>query len=307
MQAGNKARAAGFVLLISQVAVAQIAADWEAKAGGAMAFEVASVKPSGREASSPGFPLDAGEGFRPTGGFFKADFPLLVYIEFAYKYRPAATQEREMLSHLPEWISHETYHIEARASIPNPTKDQMRLMMQSLLADRFQFKAHFETREMPVFALAFVKDGRPGPKLVPHAAGPPCDSAEASSDSRSAFLNNGASSGQPFPPYCDAVAMIRKPNGILMLGYRNATMDLVAASLSGAVGQGRPVVNETGMSGRFDYTMEWTQSSSGSASDNSVGLTSLEALREQLGLKIEQAKAPVPLLVIDKVARPSDN
>ena len=75
-----------------------------------------------------------------------------------------------MFAHLPKWVITDRYSIDARAA-GNPTKDQMRLMVQSLLADRFQLAAHFATQEVPVFALTVVKDGKLGPKLIAHADG----------------------------------------------------------------------------------------------------------------------------------------
>ncbi len=115
-----------------------------------MSFEVASVKPTTGSPVSPGFPINVGEAYRPTGGYFRADFAAdTVYIEFAYKFQPAATLERDVLSHAPQWITTDTYNIEARAPISNPSKDQMRLMMQSLLADvRFKLEVHFETKDV---------------------------------------------------------------------------------------------------------------------------------------------------------------
>ncbi|HTX39919.1 MAG TPA: TIGR03435 family protein [Bryobacteraceae bacterium] len=282
-----------------------------------MAFEVASVTPSRGEVGPPSFPVNVGEAYRPTGGYFRADFALRTYIEFAYKLPPVATLESEMFRRLPEWVTADSYHIEARAAIRNPTKDQMRLMMQSLLADRFKLEAHFETREMPVFALTLVKPGKLGPKLVLHAGGPPCSPADSANDAYGAYLYGGrAAKGretrETFPPFCDSVAFMRKPGGILLLGYRNATMEMVAGSLSGAVGQGRPVIDQTGLIGRYDFTMEWTLTpngspDTGSAPPDTAGPTSLEALRDQLGLKVESTRGPVRILVIDKVARPSAN
>jgi len=77
---------------------------------------------------------------------------------------------------LPKWLATERFAIEARVDGEgNPTKDQMRLMMQSLLADRFKLAVHFETEEVPVFALTLLKPGKLGPKLRLHADGPPCD------------------------------------------------------------------------------------------------------------------------------------
>ena len=150
--------------------------DWQAAAGGKMTFDVASVKLSKGEFVPPNIPLNFGEAYRATGGYFKADFPLSVYIEFAYKIWPSEDQERDMFAHLPAWVTTDRYSIEARVA-GNPTKDQMRLMVQSLLADRFQLAARFETHEAGVLALTSVQAGKPGPKLIPHADGPPCDRA----------------------------------------------------------------------------------------------------------------------------------
>jgi bla regulator protein BlaR1 len=285
---------------------AQDVADWQTAAGGRMTFEVASVKLAKGAFVSPSFPLDAGEAYRPTGGRFRADFPLWTYIQFAYKISPADEQRRKMLAQLPGWVTADRYSIEARGA-DTSTKDQMRLMMQSLLADRFQLKAHLETKEVPVLALSLIAPGKLGPKLRPHSDGPPCGDLAARPGTPSA---DGT-----FPPVCDSPALIRKSNGMLMLlGYRNATMDLLAGSLSGPMGLGRPVIDKTGLSGRFDFTVEWTPESNGppssdspAAPSNPLGATSIQALRDQLGLKVESAKAPISILVIDKVERPSEN
>src|SRR5579863_2260586 len=178
MQAGIKALtklalAAGFL-------VAQDGADWQTSAGGKMSFDVASVKPSKGAFVPPDFPLDFGDGYRATGGYFKADFPLWTYIQFAYKILPGEEQNRETQAHLPGWARTDRYTIDARAPSANPTKDQMRLMMQSLLAERFHLAAHFETREQPVLALTLAKPGKVGPKLRPHGDGPSCDPAAPS-------------------------------------------------------------------------------------------------------------------------------
>jgi len=86
---------------------------------------------------------------------------------------------------MPEWVTTERYAIEARAD-GTPTKDQMRLMMRSLLAERFGFKAHFEERTLPAFALELVNPGKTGPKLRPHSEGVPCEARDARSFHRCA-------------------------------------------------------------------------------------------------------------------------
>ena len=98
---------------------------------------------------------------------------------------------------------------------------------------------------------------------------------------------------------------------LMLVGYRDATMDVLAASLAGIVGQGRTVIDKTGLAGRFDYTLEWAPDPSPSASPAAppepVGPTSLQALRDELGLKVESTRGPVQTLVIDRVERPSEN
>lgn len=269
-----------------------------------MSFEVASVKPSKGAFVPPNFPLDPGDAYRPSGGLFRADFPLSVYIEFAYKLWPNEEQQRE-LSRLPKWVSTDRYTIEARAAAGNPNKDQMRLMMQSLLADRFQLAARLETREVPVFALTLAKAGMPGPKLIPHADGPPCGRPGPS-----------PGDGLPgFPPDCETLAAINRPGStVVLIGSRDVTMDRLANALSIApLGLGRPVVDKTGLEGTFDFTLEWApESRTATASDAPApsvpaGPTAIEALRDQLGLKLVSTKAPLRILIVDKVERPSEN
>lgn len=281
-----------------------------------MTFEVASVKPSKGQFVPPNIgALNAGEAYRPTGGYFRADFPLWTYIQFAYKIWPAEDQGREVLAHLPKWATTDRYSIDARGAA-NATKDQMRLMVQSLLAERFKLAAHFETREFPAFALTLVKAGTPGPKLRPHAEGPPCNPAALDASTAARVIHGDSAAGpENFPPLCDSLAVIRKSGGALMLaGYRNATMDMLAASLAGFVGQGRPLIDKTGLEGRFDFTMEWAPETTGAppsdtppAASDPLGPTTLQALRDQLGLKLESTRGPVRILVIDRVERPSEN
>src|SRR5260370_1020942 len=127
----------GVLLLVAAGAQTPSVPPWQTAAGGKMAFGVASVRPSPPTFSPPSFPLDPAHAYRPTGGRFKADFPLTVYIQFAYKYRFAPEQMQAMLAHLPKWVASDRFTIEARGPA-NATKDQMRLMMQSLLAERFK-------------------------------------------------------------------------------------------------------------------------------------------------------------------------
>src|SRR5215831_2251744 len=137
-------------------------AGWEIAAGGAQQFDAPSVKmaaPDDRWRSN----VNLGAMDSPTnGGFFSANVPVGWYVQFAYKLSGA--QSLALPSQLPSWATTTRFTIEARAP-SGATKDQMRLMMQSLLADRFKLKVHTESRTVPFFALSLAKKDKLGPNL----------------------------------------------------------------------------------------------------------------------------------------------
>ena len=189
-------------------------------------------------------------------------------------------------------------------------------MVRSLLADRFNLAAHFETHEAPVLALTPVKNGKLGPKLIPHADGRDCGDPAAPIAPAPAAIVGGKDDAGPenYPPMCDSLALMLRRNGTRLAGFRNATMDQIAASLSGVIGLERPLVDGTGLSGRFDFTLAWAPeptapppSGASTTSLDPLGPTPLQALRDQLGLKLESAKGPVKILIVDRVERPSVN
>ena len=273
------------------------APDWQTAAGGKKSFDAASVKLDTGEFRPPSFPLDNGNAFKP-GGHFSADFGVITYVQFAYKIHFTQQQMRAMQASLPKWAFSDRYAIEAKAD-GLPTKDQMRLTMQSLLAERFQLAVHFETQETAVFALTLVKPGKPGPKLRPHSEGPPCEDSPATA----------------FPPEC-GTQMLTMKDGKLRTGSRATTMDQLAEGMEAipAIGRlDRPVVDRTGITGEVDYEIEFVRDvnpiepPSATPPPADPGPTFLEAVREQLGLKLEPAKAPLRVLLIDHVERPSGN
>jgi bla regulator protein BlaR1 len=304
--------AAGWLAVYAPVVAVQgsaeqtpAAPEWQIAAGSKMAFEVASIKRDPGQFRPPNFPLDAGDAYRPVGGRFSADFPLTTYITFAYKLSLTPDQRQSMIAHLPNWVATDRFDIQARVE-GNPTKDQMRLMMQSLLAERFKLAVHFETQVVPVLAMVLVKAGKTGPKLRPHSEGVPCEATPAT---------NGppAHDTDVFPPVCDAYMMTVNPNAMPRAGSRNTTMALLAGALPGMGKLDRPVVDQTGLTGRFDFSIEWAQESNGPSPPTADGPADLQgptflgALREQLGLKLESAKAPLQILAVDHVERPSEN
>ena len=213
-----------------------------------------------------------------------------------------------MLARLPKWVDTDLFEIDAKAA-GNPTKDQMRLMMQSLLAERFHLAVHYETQDMPIYALSLMKPGTWGPKLIRHADGPPCD-VSGPRNPATGLSDPGA---DVFPPECETQATVPGKYGRLVQGSRNETMTRLAASLGRTAG--RPVVDRTGITDRIDYRFEWTPESNippngpipVEVEPDPNPVTFIDAVRDQLGLKLQPTKAPLRILVIDHIERPSEN
>ena len=276
-----------------------------------MEFEVASIRPGDPDKfMPPTINLSVEDTSIPPGGRFFADFPLRIYIEFAYKVLLTGEQEKAIVAHLPNWVATQPFVIEARAE-GNPTKDQMRLMMQSLLADRFKLALHFETRVQPALALVLAKSGVPGPRLRLHAQGLACDAKWVASPDRAAPT---VPPGE-FLPGCGVFAAISGANHTILFGARNVTLHSIAANLGiiPPVAQfGRPVVDQTGLAGMYDFSLNWLpdrskDSPGASEPPDAQGPSFEDALKDQLGLKLKPTHAVVPILVIDHIEQPSPN
>ncbi len=180
--------------------------------------------------------------------------PLAIYISFAYKLH----YFDDFHAQLPKWAN-DNYVIDAKAD-GDPTKDRMRLMMQSLLADRFKLRVHFETKEAPVLALILVKPGTLGPKLIPHSAGPPCPDSFEMINPSTTSLPPLPKAGDVFPPQCGTPGQVRGTSDGTRVGSRNTTMGLLADDIyayGSPLGElDKPVVDQTGLQGRFDYILE---------------------------------------------------
>jgi bla regulator protein blaR1 len=284
---------------------------WRAAAGGPMEFEVASIHPSEPCHIRCTNIIFLKEDSVPPGGNYQADFPLPVLIEFAYNIMLMPEQERVMLAHLPNWVGTQTFKIEAKAPGNDATVGQMRLMMQSLLADRFKLAVHFETKDSPVLELVIARAGSLGPRIRPHDLGLACDAKWiAPADRTAPSVSPGG-----FMPTCGAFAAISGPNHTIIFGARDVTLQLIAANLGTlpAVTEfGRPVVDQTGFAGKFDFSLNWLPDGGAPATGaaeriDAQGPTFEEALRDQLGLKLISTHAPVQTLVIDHVEQPTPN
>jgi len=287
------------------------APDWQSAAGGRMAFDVASVRrnttaPPGARNSN--FPLGPGDVYVPNGGHFRAmNYPLYALIEFAYKVTDS--QEQLLLPQLPKWVTTDRFDIQASVQ-GNPTKDQMRLMMQSLLGDRFKLAVHYETRQLPVYVLLVDTPGKLGPLLQQHVNNSPCPTTP--------WVPSPPPTSPPetfdarFPGSCGGIlGMPPSVPGRMRAAARNVSMELISSSLAGTeTGVDRPVLDQTGLTGMFDFAIEFTpkrdarSASAPNSRADSTELTFLQALKEQLGLKLVPQMGAFDVLVIDYVEQP---
>ena len=233
-------------------------------------FEVATIKPSK--------PDQQGRGFMVRGREFSTvNTSLSSLLTFAYGLHP------KQIVGAPAWVDTDKFDIAAQPNLPGrPNDKQWKAMLQQLLTDRFQLKFHHEQRELSVYALQVAKTG---PKLT---------------------KSQGDPNGLPGMFF----------RGLGNLPATNATMQDFAGLLQSAV-LDRPVVDQTGITGRWDFTLNWTPDESQFVSlgikvpppsdkpDAPPGL--FQAMQEQMGLKLDAVKAPVDVLVIDHVEKPSPN
>lgn len=281
-----------------------------------LAFEVSSVRPHyggvvNHEFDSyprSNISLSWGNETLPHGGMLRAtNNQLISYIAFAWNL--SGGQELYLRQHAPKWVKEERFDISAQPSIPNPTKNQLRLMMQSLLASRFNLAVHVEAVDMPVYALKLVSTNRLGPQLRRHLPDDPvCKSKEE-------MKLDGAAKVEDFqdgyPAACNAIFYMRPSGTAIKPGGRGVSMALLTSVLPimGDTGLDRPIVDKTGITGDVDFAIELPLVP-GSLSDADRADTSIEfvtALRDQLGLKLERDKGLVDVIVIDRIDHPTPN
>ena len=266
-------------------------------------FEVASIQRNTSVGSAKSsVRLGPGAVNAPTGGLLSATgYPLASYVGFAYDLTGGGI--RLLFPQLPAWAISDRYDIHARAA-GNPTKLEMRPMMQALLKERFHLAAHWERREGPVAALLVAKPGRFGRQLLAHPADAAC-------------------AGEPPPPFppaegfpalCGEIGgMPPSTSGRQRFTGRNVTIAQIARFLPGSDRLDIPVVDETGLTGAYDFVLEYTPEYNGPpppgvAQPDANGPTLYEALHNQLGLRLEwRKKGFTSVLVVDHVERPKEN
>jgi bla regulator protein blaR1 len=291
-----------------QLAIGQTrgsAAASPAATGGAgkLAFDAASVRLSTQEFSLKGvdFLSPSSEAAPPQGGLFSWNVQLPWLINFAYNLRSSQTR-REAREALPEWAQESWFTIEARAE-GEPSRDDVRQMVRSLLEDRFQLSAHMEKREAEAYALVVAK---PGLGLKPHPEGAPCKLPASRVDEEK--YPHLYPSYKSTPARCGVFGRELSHGGEHRLEMLNVAMQQVADAL----GQGLPllVVDNTGLTGRYDAVLDFGPDGvpSNAESSDEIGLPPLTvALEKQLGLKLVKQNAPIDILVIDHIERLSEN
>lgn len=243
---------------------------------------------------------------QPGGRFVGTNVPLRFLIIRAFNLSPF---QSGLIVGIPVWVNAERFDIETRATENNPTREQMNLMLQALLADRFKLKVHHDTHYAPVYALVLQKPGKMGPQLRRHSDESPCVSFVPPTAGSMPELPKAVAGG--FPETCGGFSGLEASSpGSLRMGGRDLTMDAIANNLTrNADGVNRPVVDETGLIGTFDFVIEWTPRlpPTPDFQVDTSGPTYVEALREQLGLKLKPKVGAIDVLVIDHIEEPSPN
>jgi uncharacterized protein (TIGR03435 family) len=243
-------------------------------------FEVATIKPTKADVQNSIL-------------MFTADGISVTRFNLGKLIREAFNTEDDHIVGLPEWVKSSRFDIEAKVApedapkLKNMKFPERKAMVVQLLVDRFGLKYHRETRELPVYELVIAKGG------VKMQAAKEQDPA----NTRHLMMFGG-------PGEIDSTAM---------------KVENLAHILSSQLG--RTVLDKTGLTGNYDFTLKWTPDATepgaagpgglpeaaDNSGNNSGGPTLFTALEEQLGLKLESAKGPEEVIVIDHIEQPSAN
>jgi uncharacterized protein (TIGR03435 family) len=240
----------------------------------AKSFEVATIKTN---QTGPDAPWHLGPPGR--GSISIQNLPLRNIIIQSFR------TQRWMVFGGPAWIGEERFDIVGKGTDPSATNPEVWEMMRSLLIERFHLKYHVENREMAVYALTIAKGGH---KLIPGEKG---HCAEV--------LREGK----------DCYELLVPPFGA---GIFNMPIGALVTSMAGRAG--RPVVDRTGLTGKYDVVLSWMPE--GMTPEQLANIpqeirpeevSMFEAVERQAGLKLEPSRAPMPVLVIDSVDHPTEN
>lgn len=242
-------------------------------------FEVATIKPVESDEKKGRYIVMQG-----VNRFVEKDYTLKLLIAAAYDLNPRA------ISGGPSWMESDHYDIEALTpGDSRPDHDQQMAMLRNLLADRFKLTFHREPREFSIYALERAKGGA----KIGEKDGTGLRQSTAQPDD---------------PPKLISTVYPQK----LVLPARNATMAEFVSLLQRAV-LDRPVVDRTGLTGRYDFDLEWAPDETQFQGEVPVAPADAQsppfftAIEQQLGLRLEATRGPIKALVVDTAERPSAN
>ena len=242
-------------------------------------FEVASLK------RNTSLNENGGGGPRPGGRYRLTNMPARSMISVAWNI------PSNRVFGAPGWVVTDRYDLDATMK-PNATVDESRAMVRSLLRERFMLTAHVEQRDLPVY---FLMQARPGAPLGPGLERAAFDCASLAAHQKEA-----------------AAALAARP-GRMLCGFTvdagtldggATTMDTLAQILTSQTS--RPVIDHTGLSGPYNVALKWTPVLGTDAPAGDV-VSIFTAVQEQLGLKLESGTAPLDVVVIDRIERPTEN
>jgi uncharacterized protein (TIGR03435 family) len=269
-------RSIRFSILVLPLLAAALSAQVVKSDGPKPQFEVATVRPNKSGESG------ASIGPRPGGRLNGTNQTARNLIRNAFNLQPF------QLIGGPDWMDSDRFDIVAKAAdadldakgmLAGPQEYMLRL--QSLLEDRFKMVTHWETRELPVYALVVATEGKLGPALKVHAGD--CDRARIG--------------GTPPTSKCGTRTNMTPAGG--QVSGIGISMLTFARNLSGATG--RNVIDKTGLVGGYDFELTFIPDQTA----DTTGPSLFTAIQEQLGLKLESQRAPVEVLVIDRLETPT--
>jgi uncharacterized protein (TIGR03435 family) len=232
------------------------------------AYDVMTIKPN-----------NSGSGGTSYGGhgdsFMAQNLSLKMLLQYAYDLN------EDSIVGIPSQLDSKRFDIKAKISDPDLdalkklSEKQGRLMVLPLLTERFQLKTHMETRPGPVYELVVAKGGS---KLKP--------STDQDSRANGSLGTSSDGKSSKITAKCMPISSLAK---------------VLTDQLH------RPVIDKTALTGNYDLTLQWTPDDSPASTDANAAPSIYTAVQEQLGLKLQPAKAPVEVLVVDHAAMPSEN
>src|SRR5262245_58011496 len=263
-------RAAAAIIAILSFSATFAAQEFPTGNATVLAFDVVSIK------SVDGIARPRMPGARQSQGrFARAAATLRQLVQYAYDVQPL------QVTGGPAWVSTSRFQVDARTQ-GTTTPAQMRAMVRQMLAERFALKAHTVVRERPIYRMVVARrDGKLG---------------------RSIYRMDDVECGGSNPQPCDLATW---SGGLMSSGMGLQQLADTLFNRSQTTGVDRPVIDHTGLAGTFGFTLMFSSFDTVPHASNDPSI--FTALQEQLGLRLEPARGPVELVVIESVEQPTSN